>query len=491
MKLYYPEQVYELDRKTIEQDGQSSSQLMYKAALATWRQIQMRWPEIKHILVIAGPGNNGGDAFAVACLALQSGLEVSLIAMGDLSRQSDESLFYRNQWESAGGITESWDAKLPQADLIVDGLLGIGLNKELDNKWCVLIHAINEHSALKVAVDIPSGLNARTGVAMPQAVVADLTVSFIGRKLGCYLADGADYCGERIFDDLGLTTDTHQKVDFACNVLHSSNIHLPAKRKKNSHKNQFGHVLVIGGDVGMSGAVRLAGLAALRSGAGLVSCCVHPENYQIVAAQHAELMVSVWDKLLQAVQQASVIVVGPGLGQSAQAVEVLNLLKTIDKPMVIDADALQATWLKSLNTHVRVLTPHPGEAARILEQSTASVQQDRMKALQLMMQKYNSVSIVKGYGTLIGQPGLIPDICLQGHAGMASAGMGDVLAGLIGGYLAQGLSPLRAAQTAVYIHASSAEKFAQKYAANSLIASDIIKLLPSMMKSVHQLQESA
>lgn len=486
MNLYTRQQVYQLDQLAIQQDGQPGLQLMQKAADAVWRAIQKRWPEVNHIVVLAGSGNNGGDAFALAILAKNNGVTVEILTLGDLTHQSPESEFYRQQWLQTGGQVEPWAGACPDCDLIVDGLLGIGLNKSLSSEWQAMVRQINAQKAPKVCIDIPSGLNANTGNAMPCAIQANLTVSFIGRKVGCFVADGPDYCAELEFDDLGLSSSAMRQVDAVVQVLDETGIRLPAVRKNNSHKNQYGHVVVVGGNRGMSGAARLAGMAALRAGAGLVSLCVHPQN--IPVSTSAELMVSDWNDLAALLERASVIVVGPGLGRCEQAAKVLQQLASIDKPMLIDADALDAKFISSLATKSAVLTPHPGEAARLLNKMTVGIQQDRIEALQQMMKKWQAVSVLKGAGTLVGQRDVPITLCSHGHSGMATAGMGDVLSGLIGAYLAQGLEPLQAAQIGVLVHALAAEEYALTFDANSLIASDVIDRIAVVTRRIQQLQ---
>jgi NAD(P)H-hydrate epimerase len=486
MKLYQREQVYDLDQMAIQQDAQPGLQLMQKAALAVWRAVQERWADLSSILVLAGPGNNGGDAFAVAMLAREAGYKVEIVTVGDLSRQSSESACYRQQWLDAGECISEWSGRFPDCELIIDGLLGIGLNKSLNADWQCMIVAVNEYSAKKVCIDIPSGLNANTGNAMPCAIQAHLTVSFIARKVGCFIADGPDYCGEVVFDDLGLSADASLRVDPVLQVLDESSIRLPEKRKKNSHKNQYGHVLVIGGNRGMSGAPRLAGMAALRSGAGLVSLCVHADSVVPVASAHAELMVSSWDDVAEKMKYASVIVIGPGLGHCEQAAGVLQQLSGFDKPMIIDADALEPVFLSSVKARSVVITPHPGEAARLLNTKTARIQQDRVGSLQRLLDSWPFVCVLKGAGSLCGHKGKLLSLCPRGHSGMATAGTGDVLAGMIGGYVAQGVDPLQATQTAVYIHALAAEDYARDFDENSLIASDIIDRIALISRILKQ-----
>ena len=486
MKLFSSQQVYQLDRLAIEQDRQPAKLLMHKAASEVWREISLRWPQARHIVVFAGPGNNGGDAFAVAMLAKQHGYNVSLFAYGDLSKQSAESAYYRQQWQAVGGETREWSGSLPACDLIVDGLLGIGLNKQLNDDWIELLQAINRCAAIRVCIDIPSGLQADTGVAMPVAVQADLTVSFIGRKIGCYLADGPDICGKRIFDDLGLSSSLTRQSEALATALDENHLVLPHPRRNNTHKVDYGHVLIVGGQPSMSGAVRLAGMAALRCGAGLVTLCVHPDNVAIAASQHPELMVASWDEFVQLASKATVLVVGPGMGKTAEAEAVLQQVSAIDKAMVIDADALETPLLSSLVAKEVVLTPHPGEAGRLLSMSAREVQQDRVAALRKLTQQWGFVSVLKGSGTLIAKDSDPIALCAAGHPGMATAGMGDVLTGMVAAYLAQGLDARDAACTAVCIHALAADDFARQHNADSLIASDIINGIGAVTRRVRE-----
>lgn len=484
INLYQAKQVYQLDQLAMQQDGQSSRQLMGKAAMAVWRSVECRWPSIKHVVIFAGCGNNGGDAFALAGLLKKSGVTVDLIVLGELLQQSNESRSFRESWEQGGGLTQQWTGSIPDCDLIIDGLLGIGLSRDLDENWSSMIKNINNKNALRVCIDIPSGLNADTGMAMPVAIQADLTVTFIARKIGCYLADGADYCGEIEFDDLGLSRASAEKEPVCAQLLEPHNIELPAQRKNNSYKNQFGHVVVIGGGQGMSGAARLAGISALRCGAGLVSLCVHPDNVISASSQHAELMVSDWNALDETVNRASVVVIGPGLGESPQSKEILNKLSAIDKPVVIDADALQPEFIDSLTTQNCVITPHPGEASRLLKCTPRQIQQNRMASLQKLTKKWNVVTVLKGAGSLVGKQHEVLKLCQHGHAGMATAGMGDVLSGMIAAFMAQGLTPLNAAQTGVLVHALAAEYYANKRDASSLIASDVIDRISLVVRDI-------
>lgn len=483
MYLYSPEKVYLMDKAAVEKDGLSEIELMHRAGARVWQEISQRWPELERLTIFAGAGNNGGDGFVVAILARQNNIDVQLVVIGDLARQSATSAHYRQIWQQSGGEIEDWQRQTIIGEVIVDGLLGIGLKRALDEDWQSLINHINDADTPKVAVDIPSGLNASTGVPQPVAIQAQMTVTFIGRKVGQVLAHGPDYCGELIFDDLGISSTTASGQLPALKVIDQSSLCLPQKRKRNSHKNSYGHVLVIGGDKGMSGATSLAALASLRSGAGMVSVLVHPQCVNNLSG-FPELMVQSWDELEEKLQQASVLVVGPGLGESAAAKTCLARIAGSELPLVIDASALTKEFLTSIVSEQVVITPHPGEAAKLLSTTSDRVQADRLAALDQLCGLYPFVTVLKGSGTIIQQQGNPAVINTAGNPGMASAGMGDVLAGMIGAYMGQQLQAFEAAIAGVYIHARCADWFAAQKHESGLIASDIIHLIPEVVRQI-------
>ncbi len=479
MLAYLPEMVYQLDKAAVEQDGLAETELMQRAGRSVWHSLLGRWPEVSTITVFAGAGNNGGDAFVVALNAQRQGVKVQLLVEGDLARQSDTSRHFRKLWEQAGGEYEQWQGQAFTGEVIVDGLLGIGLQRELDDHWQKLIAAINASDVPRVAIDIPSGLSGSNGNPQPVAVVAQLTVTFIGAKAGLYLADGPDYCGELLLDDLGTAPKRRQAIPAALEMIDTCQ--LPPPRKRNSHKNHYGHLLIVGGDQGMSGAVALAAQAALRSGAGLVTALVHPECRGDLAS-FPETMVLGWDALESRLPQASVVLVGPGLGESAAALQCLQALRRVELPMVVDASALTSEFLHSLKSKHVVITPHPGEAAALLAGSSAQIQADRLKTCNRLLETFGTTCVLKGSGSLIAVHGAVPAVNTAGNPGMASAGTGDVLSGIIGAMLGQGLAPFEAAKTAVYIHGLSAEHACTDQDQTGLIASDIVRQIPVVVK---------
>jgi NAD(P)H-hydrate epimerase len=479
MRLYEPESVYRLDKAAVDVDNLSAIELMQRAGRRVWQTLQATWPGVERITVFAGSGNNGGDAFVVAQCALREGVEVQMLVCGDLDRQSDTARHFRALWERAGGRHETWRGQPIEGQVVVDGLLGIGLKRELDDDWQALIAAINACGAPRLAIDIPSGLNGRTGVPQPVAVEAQVTVTFIGAKTGQWLADGPDYCGELIFDALGMSESARRGIDARLETIESCR--LPPPRRKNTHKNHYGSLLIVGGDRGMSGAVALAARAALRSGAGLVTALVHPECRNNLAA-FPEIMVQGWEMLEARLPQASLVIVGPGLGGGDAARQCLQQLQSVRLPMVIDASALRAGFLRALESSCKVITPHPGEAAALLAQTSTAIQSDRLAASEALVSSFGATCVLKGSGTLVAESGAATAINTRGNAGMASAGMGDVLCGIIGALMGQGLSAFDAARSAVFIHALCAEDYCARGDPMGLIAGDVIERIPRVIR---------
>jgi NAD(P)H-hydrate epimerase len=345
---------------------------------------------------------------------------------------------------------------------------------------------INQSRAFVVAVDMPSGLNANTGNIMSVAVKADITVTFIALKQGLFTGQAADYCGELCYASLAIPEEvfTLQSVA-AVRVIHTP---LP-RRLRCTHKGNYGHVLIIGGEQGYSGAARLAGVAALRIGAGLVSIATRNVHASIMNSNHPELMchgVETAEQLMPLLAKASVIVIGTGLGQSAWASELLTAALVAQSPIIIDADGLNLladmVGKKVLPTRLDwILTPHPAEAARLLNCTTDEIQQDRFTAVTALQETYQGVAVLKGSGTLIASHEEVA-VSNTGNAGMASGGMGDVLTGVIAGLIAQGLPLKEAAQQGVYLHGKAADQATEADGERGLLASD---LLPYLRRAVN------
>jgi ADP-dependent NAD(P)H-hydrate dehydratase / NAD(P)H-hydrate epimerase len=474
--LYTAAQVRELDRLAIEEEGMPGFTLMQRAGARCFNELTRAWPEASRLTICCGPGNNGGDGYVVAALALQAGLEVHLIQMGDAERIQGDAALARQAFIDAGGIEEAWGKFLPDADVLVDALLGTGLQRPVEGYYLACIRAMNHHGAPILSVDIPSGIHADTGSPMGGAVKADIVVTFIGAKQGLYTGRSLDYRKEIFFDDLGVPDAIYRSVEPSVRLLlaEPGQQLLPA-RPLNAHKGLFGHVLIIGGGSGMPGAAIMAGLAALRAGAGRVTVATRPEHAVLIPMHQPELMCRAVDdaaELLPLLEQASCIVLGPGLGQSDWARTLFETVIGLDIPMVLDADALNLLATTSLQGGDWVITPHPAEAARLLGVSSHDIQRDRFFRARQLHERYQAVTVLKGAGSLIAsEEGL--SLCPAGNPGMSTAGMGDILAGLIGGLVAQKMDLVSAAEQGVCIHARAGDMAAVE-GERGMIATDLL-----------------
>ncbi|MFA5982434.1 MAG: NAD(P)H-hydrate dehydratase [Methylococcaceae bacterium] len=483
-QLYRAQQVRDLDRIAIEQYSIPGFDLMQRAALAVFNHIRLAYPAAQTWAIFCGGGNNAGDGYAIATLAMASGLKIRLFSVADTDRlQGDALLAYQQFIEAKGQVIAYVAGCLIDADVIVDALLGTGLNKLVSGLYVQAIENINASQIPVVAVDIPSGLNADTGNPMPCAVKAHSTVSFIGLKQGLLTGLAADFCGDIIFAGLGLPAEVCASI--TPSAFRVTQMDFP-RRPRYAHKGHFGHVLVVGGDYGYTGAARLAAEAALRVGAGLVSIATRVAHAGQMNLNRPEMMSTGVENAAQLqvlLNKASVVVIGPGLGQTDWAKALLLAVLQAGKPMVVDADALNLLALAPSQHKHWVLTPHPAEAGRLLARPTAAVQEDRFAAVTALQAKYGGVVVLKGAGTLIKSA---QDITLSstGNPGMASGGMGDVLTGVIAALLAQGLALPIAAQQGVYLHGRAADLAALQEGERGLLASDLLPILRRLVNNL-------
>lgn len=485
--LYTAAQLRELDRLAIEVAGIPGYTLMTRAAEACWAVMQSQWPAARRVAVFCGAGNNGGDGFVIARLALEANWQVQLCQLGDPARLPADARQARSAFISAGGQVQPFSPNTPiEAGIIVDALLGTGVDRPVEGVWRDAIEAINAAAAPVLAVDIPSGLQADTGTVAGVAIRASQTVTFIGRKAGMATGAAADYCGAVSFANLGVPDDILQRVPATAMQVRQPPLgSLAAPRMRTSHKGHYGHVLVVGGDHGMSGAARLAGEAALRSGAGRVSVATRPEHAALMASACPELMchgVASARGLRALLTTATVVLIGPGLGRSEWAKSLLAAVLETALPRVIDADALNCLAGQPLSGDRQVMTPHPGEAARLLGQTTAGIQGDRFAAARAISAQYGGTTVLKGAGTLIQPAAGIPRVCAAGNPGMATAGSGDVLAGVIAALLAQGLDTDAAAVAGVCVHACAGD-IAARAGERGMMARDVLIALRSVLNA--------
>jgi NAD(P)H-hydrate epimerase len=471
--LHSVAQVRAMEKSALKAQGMIGLDLMQRAGRAAFALLRRRWPQARRIAVLCGNGNNGGDGYVLAKLAAAEQLSVEVIALAPPS-PGTEAAFALADWLTAGGTVTSGDTSWPQADVYVDALFGIGLSRALDGRPAAWVSRLNESAQPVLSLDVPSGVDADTGAVHGPAVHAAATMTFVARKRGLYTGAARDYCGEIVFDALGVT-EADGAVD--AQLLDAGDLRIAlAPRARNAHKGRFGHVLAVGGDAGMGGAIRLAGEAAQRVGAGLVSIATQAEHISAINAARPELMahaVNGIQELQTLLDRASVAAIGPGLGQRAWGHALWHTAIASGKPLVLDADALNLLARESVALPAQcVLTPHPGEAARLLASDVAVVENDRYAAVRELARKYQTVAVLKGAGTLIARPQGDVAVCPWGNPGMASGGMGDVLTGVIAGLLAQGHTAWEAARLGVALHARAGDAAAANGEAG-MIASDL------------------
>jgi len=484
--LYTAAQVRELDRIAIQEKGIPGYLLMCRAGQALADCVGRRWPLARQVCVLCGPGNNAGDGYVLARLLRESGLQAKVLFLSDPAGLRGDALHAAQDYLAAGGEAQVFAGSLPsRVDLLVDALLGTGLARPPEADYRSAIEQLNQHQAPVLAADIPSGLHADSGRVPGVAVKADTTVTFIGRKRGLYSGAGKRCAGHLEFDGLEVPSDIHASQPAEVQLVRQPALGpLARAREADAHKGDFGHVLVVGGNRGMAGAARLAAEAAARCGAGLVSVACRAENVPGLNAGCYELMVhgvqqaAELDPLLS---RASVVVIGPGLGQGRWSRQLFERVLASKLPLVVDADALNLLTRDPLSRDNWILTPHPGEAGRLLGQATSVIQQDRFAAIRRLVERYKGVLVLKGAGSLIAAASGPIRLCDQGNPGMASGGMGDVLSGVLAALLAQGLGLFDAASAGVWLHGKAADLAAGEHGERGLLAGDLMPFLRKLI----------
>ena len=486
--LYQVKQIRELENIATLQYSISVVTLMQRAGAVVFRELKKHWPKAKNITVVCGKGNNGGDGYVVACLAKKAKLNVQILQLfpcESLTGAAKNAAIKAQKLKIK--IFPFMAEKLVKSDVIIDALLGTGLTGVVQPQFKVAIDAINASKFPVIAVDLPSGIEADTGNVLGAAIRADLTVTFIGHKVGLHIGEAHDYTGSIICDDLELPQKIFDQVKASAQILSlTEELKSLPVRARIAHKGNFGHVLIIGGDYGMGGAVRMVAEAAARGGAGLISVATRPEHVAMINVARPEIMVHGIEELKQLdllLQKASVIVLGPGLGTSSWSKMLFDSVLAVKKPLVVDADALN---ILASNCQVRdnwILTPHPGEAARLLSTTTQAIQSNRLDVVYKLQQKFGGVCVLKGAGTLVAALGEMARVCDAGNPGMASGGMGDILSGIIGGLLAQGLRSFDAAKLGVLVHATAGDLVAAEQGERGMLALDLLPVVRKILNA--------
>lgn len=498
--LYTAEQVRQIDRVAIDRYGIPGPMLMQRAASAAFACLRRRWPQARRLLLLCGRDNNGGDAWLLGANALYDGYHVEAVAFGE---PHGEAKHARQRYIDAGGIIieAAKISLLPAADVVVDGLFGTGLDRDVDGAAAYLIEQLNGSNQPVLALDIPSGLCADRGAPRGVAVRATATISFVAWKRGLFTSAALDYCGERELDPLDIPAAARNGIAPDARLLDDNIGCVLPPRLRDVSKGRYGHVLAVGGDHGMAGAILLAAEATLRCGAGKVSVATRAEHVSAINTARPELMARGVDgpqELASRLDDIDVIALGPGLGQAAWGHALWDTAIHSGRPCVIDADALNLLARQSVRlaggeiiaksqlprprAGHHVLTPHPGEAGRLLGITTKQVQADRYAAVRDLAARHSAIVILKGAGSLIADPDGHVAVCPWGNAGMASAGMGDLLTGIVAALLAQGLSGWDAARLGAALHARAGD-IAAGSEPRGLVASDLFAPLRQLVNA--------
>ncbi len=497
-RLYNADQSRRIDAIAIETIPISGYDLMQRAARFAFECIVERFPNLSRISVWCGKGNNAGDAYLVAALAAEFGMNVQLVSVPGATTPPTLSgaAALAHAAAESGGLTvvpaaQAMQSPHPEGEVIVDGLLGTGISGEMRPAYRQAIEYLNAAPQPVVSLDLPSGVNADTGGIHDVAVRAALTVSFITRKIGLYTGPGVSLCGQRLFNTLGVPDSCYSGDGVIALEYEAASEAVD----DNAHKHQRGGVLVVGGDEGMPGAVILASSAALRAGAGLVTTVAHPAHHNAIVAARPEVMVATPSATADRLASADLVVLGPGLGRNDWGARKFAEVEASTCPVVLDADGL---WWLAERGEWRggdlYLTPHAGEAGRLLGTGSASVNQDRLTACQTIAEKLGHCVkgiVLKGAGSVVYTGGELA-VCMHGNPGMATAGMGDVLSGIAGGLLVShyaradtppGASVLGDAfRRAVALHSAAGDLAAARLGQRSVIASDVIDDLAPLLR---------
>ncbi|RJX68921.1 NAD(P)H-hydrate dehydratase [Vibrio sinensis] len=496
-RLYLSQQVKTGERESALFCDMEMYQLMENAGECVFSHMKRLFPNAKTCLVVCGGGNNGGDGYIVARLAMGEGIDVELWHVGDADTLTGDALIAQQAYLAAGGKISSPRISIADAsntravDVVIDAILGIGLVGAVRSNVADVIETINQSDIPVIAVDVPSGLCADTGRCLGRVIKAQYTVTFIGIKAGLVTGLARNYTGEIIYAPLGCERGSgknfhhyfHRQNEPFAHIITSSDIILP-KRKPTAHKGHHGKALLIGGDEGMGGAIILAGKAALRGGAGLVATCCDPFNITPVLISSPEIMASSWlecEKLKHRMEWCDVIAIGPGLGLSAHSKIIYEQVELTSIPVVYDADALTMLAHSPSYRSNRILTPHPSEAARLLDITVNEIEANRYQATKAIQQQYGGVVILKGAGTLVFD-GDNMYVSASGNSGMASGGMGDALTGIVTALVAQGFPLMKSAIIAVEIHARAGD-LAAKQGQRGLVASDLMPHIRALVNA--------
>ncbi len=453
---------------------------MERAGAYAFSVLRERWPSARRITAVCGTGNNGGDGFVLARLALEAGCEATIALVGDADDIRGDARLALERLACVGVRVQSFDRDgLAGADVVIDALLGIGLKRPLDGDYASAVSVLNSQPAPVLAMDVPTGLNADTGAVMGACVQCAATVTFVALKQGLLTGRAPAFTGRLYFADLGIAPAIAAQVVRSARWMGAAAlVERLLPRARDAHKGDFGHVVVVGGAEGYAGAALMSARAAARAGAGLVSLVTHETHAAMVVMACLEVMVhgaGAPPQLGRFLDRATVLAAGPGLGQEAWGRKLFESVCRAPKPIVLDADGLN--WLARLGGHRDdwILTPHPAEAGRLLGVSTATVQEDRFAVARAIAERFGGVCVLKGPGTVVDN-GTDTVVVTTGNPGMASGGSGDVLTGVIAALLGQGLAAFDAATIGACWHGYAGD-LAAADGERGMLATDVIEHL--------------
>lgn len=514
MRLVTASEMRDMDRLTINDAGIPGVVLMENAAKGATEVFMEHFnpTEDSAIFVICGKGNNGGDGYVMARYLHNRGMKVSVIIAGDKSTISGDALVNLSVIEKLGiEISEIIDdtafetlyQRLSECSYIIDGIFGTGLNSPVTGIYKKIIDAVNNANKPVMSIDIPSGMNSDTGDIMGAAIKADLTVTFGFAKPGHYVYPGASLTGRLVTLDIGIPRMISEKVEITHRLIGPDDfIDDLTNEKPDTHKGTRGHLLIIAGSTGKTGAAALTAMGALRAGAGLVTVGIPASLNNTMECKLTEAMTvplpetkggtlsyTALDDILRLASDKTAIAIGPGLSTNPETVRlVCEIIKRCSLPIVIDADALNAISMNQETLDLldprKILTPHPGEMGRLTGLTTKDIQKNRLNISREFARKRRCNLVLKGAGTIVAEPNGVLNINSTGNPGLATGGTGDVLTGIISGLLARGLSEVKAATAGVYLHGLAADAYAKEHGESGMIASDILDILPCLINSI-------
>lgn len=479
-RVYTGSECRQIDQIAIDEFGISSFRLMYRAAMFAMSELLSRWPNPSLVSIVCGSGNNAGDGYLLAASLQSKNIAVQLIQVGDATRLKGDAKRAFEQVRALG--IEPSPTELPKGEVVVDALLGTGVQGDVRPRYAEMIERINAAGKSVVSLDLPSGIHPDTGgLLVEEPVRARLTTCFVAPKVSLLTGRARSFAGEIVSSTLDIPEAAYAKIPGAAVLPTNEAERVFASRELAGHKRDFGHVLVVAGNAGMGGAGLLAASASLRASAGLVSVSTHPEHAAAYLTSRPELMVSASSDghvESEKIDRADVIVVGPGLGRDAWAERAFTDVLASGKPLVVDADALNRLADDGLELpQGSVITPHPGEAARILKSTTQEIESDRIGAAKALSARLNAVAVLKGAGTLIAENDRLHGICDVAEPALGTAGSGDVLAGIIGAALAQNPDSVTAAALGVHLHAEAGLRVRNESGGKAVVAMDLIEAL--------------